>query len=73
MRAMVGCNGAEKSSIKRISAFWRDQAGQDVTEYTLMLALVVILFFAIANTMTDPVGTIWNKGGSYLSTGAAMP
>ncbi|HTT65564.1 MAG TPA: Flp family type IVb pilin [Bryobacteraceae bacterium] len=49
---------------------WRDEQGQDLIEYTLMLAFVALASAALFSTAGSSVSTIWSKTNSQLSTAA---
>ena len=50
---------------------WRDEQGQDLIEYTLMLAFVALASAALFSTAGASINTIWSKTNSQLSTAAA--
>jgi len=50
---------------------WRDEQGQDLIEYTLMLAFVALASAALFSTAGSSINTIWSKTNSQLSTAAA--
>jgi len=47
---------------------WRDEEGQDLIEYTLMLAFVALASAALFQTAGTSVSTIWSKTNSQLTT-----
>jgi Flp pilus assembly pilin Flp len=51
---------------------WRDDEGQDLTEYSLLLALVVLIIAAIITAPMPAVNQIWSQGNSELSTAASI-
>lgn len=50
---------------------WRDEQGQDLIEYTLMLAFVALASAALFSTAGGSISTIWSKTNTQLSTAAA--
>jgi Flp pilus assembly pilin Flp len=50
---------------------WRDEQGQDLIEYTLMLAFVALASAALFSTAGTSINQIWSKTNSQLSTAAA--
>jgi Flp pilus assembly pilin Flp len=54
---------------KCIAVFWREESGQDLVEYTLLIALFVFLVFGLAGTGQAPIRAIWDKVNSNLSSG----
>jgi Flp pilus assembly pilin Flp len=53
------------------AGLWREEQGQDLIEYTLMLAFVALASAAIMGTVGTSVSTIFSKTNSQLSTAAA--
>jgi Flp pilus assembly pilin Flp len=51
---------------------WLDEQGQDLTEYTLLLALVVLTTAAIITAPMQAVNQIWLQGNSELTTAASV-
>jgi Flp pilus assembly pilin Flp len=49
---------------------WRDEQGQDLIEYTLMLAFVALASAALFSTAGTSINQIWSKTNSQLSTAA---
>jgi Flp pilus assembly pilin Flp len=47
---------------------WRDEQGQDLIEYTLMLALASAALFSTAGTS---INQIWSKTNAQLTTAAS--
>jgi Flp pilus assembly pilin Flp len=50
---------------------WRDEQGQDLIEYTLMLAFVALASAALFSSAGSSINLIWSKTNSQLSTAAA--
>jgi Flp/Fap pilin component. len=51
--------------------FLRDEQGQDLIEYTLLLAFVALASAALFITAGASVNTIWGKAANQLASGAA--
>ena len=49
-------------------AFFREQTGQDVTEYSLLLVFVVLCAAALLLLQQDSINTIWSVTNNNLST-----
>jgi Flp pilus assembly pilin Flp len=50
---------------------WRNEDGQDLTEYALLLALIVLTTAAIVTAPMPAVNQIWEQGNSELSIAAS--
>jgi Flp pilus assembly pilin Flp len=50
---------------------WREEQGQDLIEYTLMLAFVALASAALFSTAGNSINQIWSKTSSQLSTAAS--
>jgi Flp pilus assembly pilin Flp len=51
-----------------VKRFLRDEAGQDLIEYTLLMAFIALASAALIANLGMSVAGIWNKGNSTLST-----
>lgn len=49
---------------------WRDEQGQDLIEYTLMLAFVALASAALFSSAGTSINQIWSKTNSQLSSAA---
>ncbi len=54
-----------------LALLWRDEQGQDLIEYTLMLAFVALASAALFSSAGTSINQIWSKTNSQLSTAAA--
>jgi Flp pilus assembly pilin Flp len=54
-----------------ILQFVRDEEGQDLVEYTLLLAFVCLASAALFINAGTSIGTIWNDANSITSQAAA--
>jgi Flp pilus assembly pilin Flp len=50
---------------------WRDEQGQDLIEYTLMLAFVALASAALFSTAGTSINQIWSKTNTQLTTAAS--
>jgi Flp pilus assembly pilin Flp len=50
-----------------IRNFWKDESGQDLIEYTLLLAFVALASAALFIGAGDSVKGIWTTGNSQLT------
>ncbi len=48
-----------------------DDGGQDLVEYSLLLAFLVFTAFALAGTGQEPIRAIWDKISGNLTRGVA--
>jgi Flp pilus assembly pilin Flp len=53
------------------SNLWKDEQGQDLIEYTLMLAFVALASAALFSSAGTSINQIWSKTNSQLSSAAA--
>jgi Flp pilus assembly pilin Flp len=52
--------------------FWSDDQGQDLIEYTLLMAFVALASAALFISAGSSVSKIWNTTNSQLSTAASL-
>jgi Flp pilus assembly pilin Flp len=50
-----------------VKRFLRDEGGQDLIEYTLLMAFIALASAALIGNLGMSVAGIWNKGNSTLS------
>jgi Flp pilus assembly pilin Flp len=53
-----------------LTRLWRDEQGQDLIEYTLMLAFVALASAALFSSAGSSINLIWSKTNSQLSAAA---
>jgi Flp pilus assembly pilin Flp len=58
----------EKTMITTVSRFLRDEEGQDLIEYTLLLAFVCLASAALFISAGGSVSGIWSATNSQLTT-----
>ena len=51
-------------------AFWQDQEGQDLVEYSLLMGFVALAAAAIFPNVAASVNTIWKLASQHLSNAA---
>jgi Flp pilus assembly pilin Flp len=51
--------------------FWREESGQDLIEYTLLMAFIALASAAIFISAGGSLANIWTTGGSTMSTAAS--
>jgi Flp pilus assembly pilin Flp len=52
-------------------AFWKEEDGQDMVEYALLLAFVALAAVGVLSTVKTSISSIWSSVDSNLSTGAS--
>lgn len=50
-----------------LKGFWQDESGQDLIEYTLLLAFVALVSAAIFIGAGQSASTIWTVANNHLS------
>jgi Flp pilus assembly pilin Flp len=48
--------------------FWRDEGGQGLIEYTLLLTFIVLATFAFIGSGRPMVNAIWGAANTHLDT-----
>jgi Flp pilus assembly pilin Flp len=66
MKMLFGC--AETLS----AALWNDESGQDLIEYTLLMAFVALTSAALFVNTGGSVSKVWSTSNSTLSHAAAI-
>jgi Flp pilus assembly pilin Flp len=56
-----------KNLLVRMIRFVRDEHGQDLVEYTLVLALICLASTAIFTSAGSSVNKVWNSANTTLS------
>ena len=56
--------------ITRLNGFLRDEQGQDLIEYTLLMAFIALASAAIFTQVGSSVNSIWKSGKNVLSNAA---
>jgi Flp pilus assembly pilin Flp len=55
-----------------LRSLWSEDSGQDMIEYTLLIALVALAAAAIFSTSTQSMGGIWQRDAAMLNTANAI-
>ena len=50
-----------------LQAFWREEDGQDLIEYALLMAFIALAAVAVLGTLQTNVKTLWNSVSNALS------
>ena len=53
------------------ACLWSEEQGQDLIEYTLMLAFVALASAALFSSAGSSINQIWSKTNSQLTTAAS--
>jgi Flp pilus assembly pilin Flp len=61
---------ARIAAIERLRAFWNDEGGQDLIEYTLLMAFVALASAALFASAGSSVSKVWSTTNTTLSTAA---
>ena len=56
----------------QLQSFWKEEHGQDMVEYVIILAFVAVAAAAIILTSSQSISTIWSVTNSELSVGASV-
>ncbi len=54
------------SPVSLLSAWWRDERGQDLVEYTLLIAFLATASVALLLNNLESTTAIWNKTNDNL-------
>lgn len=57
---------------KWVSQFWVDQTGQDLIEYTLVLAIFALMTLALVSGEAPSINVIWTTMNSHLAQGSTV-
>jgi len=57
-------------AIRSIGGFWPDEDGQDLIEYTLLMAFVALSSAALFSSTGSSVSKVWSSSNSALSLAA---
>lgn len=53
---------------KLLARLWREEEGQDLTEYALLLVLLSLAAVAFLSPLADAVNSVFNNASSSLTT-----
>jgi Flp pilus assembly pilin Flp len=62
--------GEEKHKLGRFQRFLTDEEGQDLVEYSLLIALLAVTSAAIFSHAGSSTGSVWDVARDVLSNGA---
>ncbi len=54
-----------------LQRFWREEDGQDLIEYTLLLAFIALASASLFVSAGGSVSAIWTQGSTQLSAAAS--
>jgi Flp pilus assembly pilin Flp len=52
----------------QLCGFWREETGQDLIEYTLLMTFIVLAVFAFIGSGRPMVNAIWGTANAHLVT-----
>ena len=52
---------------QHLTNFWKEEQGQDLIEYTLLITFIVMAVFAFLGAGRPAVNAIWQSGNSRLT------
>jgi Flp pilus assembly pilin Flp len=52
---------------KRLKAFWSDESGQDVAEYAVMLAVILVIVVGTIRLIGSNANNVFSQVGSSLN------
>jgi Flp pilus assembly pilin Flp len=70
--ACIGSNEAVESPMHNISSFWRDEQGQDLVEYSLLMTFIAIAVMAFVESGKTAIQGIWTTGNSQVAAANAV-
>jgi Flp pilus assembly pilin Flp len=72
-RAVLDLNlRKEKSMINSIlNTFWKEEDGQDMVEYSLLLAFIALAAVGLLSGIKTSISTIWQSISTNLSSAAS--
>ncbi len=54
-----------------LMGFWREEDGQDLVEYALLMAFIALAAVAVLTSVSTQVSTLWNNISKALSDAVA--
>ncbi len=54
-----------------LQAFWQEEAGQDLVEYSLLLAFIALAAIALLSSAGGSIKTIWTSINSNLTSASS--
>ena len=53
---------------KQLIRLWKEEEGQDLTEYALLLVLIALAAIAVMSNLGSAINTVFSSGSSTLSS-----
>jgi len=53
---------------KQLVRLWKEEEGQDLTEYALLLVLIALAAIAVMSNLGTAINTVFSQGASTLSS-----
>lgn len=57
--------------MSHLKLFWTEEDGQDLVEYSLLLAFIALAAVGVLSTIKTSISTIWTSVNTNLSTAAS--
>jgi Flp pilus assembly pilin Flp len=57
--------------VKTLYNFWREEEGQDLVEYSLLLAFIALAAVSVLTTVKTSISTIWSSINSSLTVASS--
>lgn len=57
--------------MKTLLNFWREEEGQDLVEYSLLLAFIALAAVSVLTTVKTSISTIWSSINSSLTVASS--
>ena len=54
--------------LRFLSQFWAGDDGQDLVEYTIIIAVFVLLLFSFAGYLSPYISAMWTSGNNQLAS-----
>lgn len=54
-----------------LNAFWQEEEGQDLVEYSLLLAFIALACIGLMSAAGSSVSSLWSKLNSSLTSAAS--
>jgi pilus assembly protein Flp/PilA len=55
---------------KQLARLWKEEEGQDLTEYALLLVLIALAAIAVMSNLGVAINAVFSSGASTLSSAA---
>jgi pilus assembly protein Flp/PilA len=54
-----------------LARLWKEEEGQDLTEYALLLVLIALAAIAVMSSLGSAINVVFSSGASTLSSAAS--